>query len=225
MHLHLHHVHLHVCRRTSTRCLSRTTPSTTATRSRPAVTRPTGTAAMWKTAAQRRRPIRPPAHPASARSSSGRPPASASLGQLVDLFWLAGPIPASFCTQARRIPGDHAMPQAWGHLRLVRVVPGAQPAPARHPPRADIRVAAPPSPRRASRRAVPAATPRRAAPAAALRSQRAARCCGTDGPARPEVRGAPVLEEDDRGGRRPARHHPHQGATLTPNPNPNPNPA
>ena len=37
---------------------------------------------MWKTATQRRRPIRPPARPASARSSSGRPPASASsLGQ------------------------------------------------------------------------------------------------------------------------------------------------
>ena len=163
MHLHLHHVHLHVCRRTSTRCLSRTTPSTTATRSRPAATRPTGTAAMWKTAAQRRRPIRPPAHPASARSSSGRPPASASLGQLVDLFWLAGPIPASFCTQARRIPGDHAMPQAWGHLRLVRVVPGAQPAPARHPA-----CAPPPTSRRRARRAALAAAPcplpRRAAP-------------------------------------------------------------
>ena len=41
--------------------------------------------AMWKTAAQRLRPHRPPAliRPASARSSSGRPPASASrsLGQ------------------------------------------------------------------------------------------------------------------------------------------------
>ena len=37
--------------------------------------------AMWITAAQRLRPIRPPARPASTRSSSGRPPASASLGQ------------------------------------------------------------------------------------------------------------------------------------------------
>ena len=37
--------------------------------------------AMWKTAAQRLRPIRPPARPASARSSAGQPPASASLGQ------------------------------------------------------------------------------------------------------------------------------------------------
>ena len=38
--------------------------------------------AVWKPAAQRLRPIRPPARPASARSSSGRPPALASLGQL-----------------------------------------------------------------------------------------------------------------------------------------------
>eukprot|EP00964_Phaeocystis_antarctica_P118111 scaffold81933_cov64-Phaeocystis_antarctica.AAC.4 len=37
---------------------------------------------MWKTAAQRLRPIRPPARPASARSSSGRPPASTSLSHL-----------------------------------------------------------------------------------------------------------------------------------------------
>eukprot|EP00964_Phaeocystis_antarctica_P120824 scaffold84557_cov56-Phaeocystis_antarctica.AAC.4 len=36
---------------------------------------------MWKPAAQRLRPVRPPARPASARSSSGRPPASASLGR------------------------------------------------------------------------------------------------------------------------------------------------
>ena len=36
---------------------------------------------MWKTAALSFRPVRTPARPASARSSSGRPPASASLGQ------------------------------------------------------------------------------------------------------------------------------------------------
>ena len=36
-----------------------------------------GKHAMWKAAAQRLRPTRPPARPASARSSSGRPPASA----------------------------------------------------------------------------------------------------------------------------------------------------
>ena len=45
---------------------------------------------MWKSAAQRKRPIRPPARPASASSSSGRPPASASLGQWAELLWLAG---------------------------------------------------------------------------------------------------------------------------------------
>ena len=39
----------------------------------------TGRVSMWKTAAQKLRPIRPPARPASTRSSSGRPPASASL--------------------------------------------------------------------------------------------------------------------------------------------------
>ena len=48
---------------------------------------------MWKTADHRLRPVRPPAltRPASARSSSGQPPASASLGQLADTFWLAVP--------------------------------------------------------------------------------------------------------------------------------------
>ena len=39
------------------------------------------TAAMWKPAAQRLRPTRPPARPASAGSHSGRPPASVCLGQ------------------------------------------------------------------------------------------------------------------------------------------------
>ena len=47
-------------------------------------------APMWKAAPQRLRPIRPPARPASARSSSGRPLASARLGQLADTLWLAG---------------------------------------------------------------------------------------------------------------------------------------
>ena len=42
---------------------------------------------MRKTVAQRRRLIRHPARPASARTSSGRPPASASLGQLVGRSW------------------------------------------------------------------------------------------------------------------------------------------
>jgi hypothetical protein len=66
-----------------------------------------GGRAMWKTAAQRRRPIRPPAmiRPASAGSSSGWPPVLASLGQprpapaspgqprpasAAGMFWLAG---------------------------------------------------------------------------------------------------------------------------------------
>ena len=44
--------------------------------------------AMWKAAARRLRPIRPPARPASARSSSGRPQFPASLGELADAFWL-----------------------------------------------------------------------------------------------------------------------------------------
>ena len=37
---------------------------------------------MWKTAARRLRPTRPPARPGSVKSSLGRPPASASLGQV-----------------------------------------------------------------------------------------------------------------------------------------------
>ena len=45
---------------------------------------------LWKAAAQRLRPIRPPARPTSARASSRRPPTSASLGHLADVFWLAG---------------------------------------------------------------------------------------------------------------------------------------
>ena len=45
---------------------------------------------VWNTAAQRLWLVRPPARPASARSSSGRPPASASLGQLAEMLWLAG---------------------------------------------------------------------------------------------------------------------------------------
>ena len=40
---------------------------------------------------QRLRPSLPSVRPARARASSGRPPASASLGQLADVFWLAGP--------------------------------------------------------------------------------------------------------------------------------------
>ena len=45
---------------------------------------------MWEAAARRLRPICPPARSASARASSGQPLASASLGQLADVFWLAG---------------------------------------------------------------------------------------------------------------------------------------
>ena len=45
---------------------------------------------QWKAAAQRLRPTRPPARPASTRSSSRQPPASASLCQLAASFWLAG---------------------------------------------------------------------------------------------------------------------------------------
>ena len=47
-------------------------------------------AAMWKAAAQRLRPARPTARPASARSSSGRPSASATPVQSADVLWLAG---------------------------------------------------------------------------------------------------------------------------------------
>ena len=46
---------------------------------------------MWKAGPQRLRPIRPPARPGNARSSSEQPPASASLGPLADMFWLVGP--------------------------------------------------------------------------------------------------------------------------------------
>ena len=43
------------------------------------------------TAARRLRPVRPPARLAtSARASGRRPPASVSLGQLADVFWLSG---------------------------------------------------------------------------------------------------------------------------------------
>ena len=45
---------------------------------------------MWKAAAQRLRPTRAPARPASARPSSGRPQASASLDQLADMFICSG---------------------------------------------------------------------------------------------------------------------------------------
>ena len=48
---------------------------------------------------RRLRPMRPPARPASARSSSGRPPASASLSQLAGMFWLAGPTGLAFPTR------------------------------------------------------------------------------------------------------------------------------
>eukprot|EP00964_Phaeocystis_antarctica_P017469 scaffold9651_cov36-Phaeocystis_antarctica.AAC.1 len=59
---------------------------------------------MGKTAALRRRPTRPPARPASARSSLGRPSASASLGQprpasanwQMCPAWLAGPTGLAF---------------------------------------------------------------------------------------------------------------------------------
>ena len=47
----------------------------------------------------RLRPIRPPACPASARSSAGWPPASASLDQWADMFWLADHTPALLFTQ------------------------------------------------------------------------------------------------------------------------------
>ena len=45
---------------------------------------------LWKTAAQGLRPVRSPARPASVRSSSGRPSASAIPSQLADVLWLAG---------------------------------------------------------------------------------------------------------------------------------------
>ena len=56
---------------------------------------------MWKTAPQRLRPTRPPARPASASSSSGRPSALASLGQSADILWLAGHTGLAFTTQAQ----------------------------------------------------------------------------------------------------------------------------
>jgi hypothetical protein len=52
--------------------------------------------AMWEAAARRLRPICPPARSASARASSGQPLASASLGQLADVFWRAGPTGLDF---------------------------------------------------------------------------------------------------------------------------------
>ena len=72
------------------------------------------------------RPIRPPARPASARSSSGRPLASASRsGQLADTFWLSGhsgPVsyigarapPARFPRQQRSAGHGRPMTEALG---------------------------------------------------------------------------------------------------------------
>ena len=119
--------------------------------------------------------------PASASLSQPRP---ASVNRQMCSGWPGHTVPASFSPQARCLPGDHALPQAGGHLCLVRVVPGAQPTPARHTlrvrrhPHRGAALAAPrPPPRRASRRAAPSAAPRppprrarhRAAPAAAPR--------------------------------------------------------
>ena len=64
---------------------------------------------------ERLRPIRPPARPSSARSSSGRPPASASLGQLADMFT------ALFSTQAQG-----AAARAGGAVEVRRVRGGRQ---------------------------------------------------------------------------------------------------
>eukprot|EP00964_Phaeocystis_antarctica_P048672 scaffold28188_cov66-Phaeocystis_antarctica.AAC.10 len=81
-------------------------------------------------AAQRRRPIRSQSRPASARPSSGRSPAPASLGQprSVPATWQASSgwpaIPALFSTQARQLAQDgrgaggkdpHPVPRAPRH--------------------------------------------------------------------------------------------------------------
>ena len=68
---------------------------------------------MWKPARPDPQQCRPPARPASARSSAGRPPASASLGQLAGMFFLAGrPLCSSLVLhtghhRARRALGAH----------------------------------------------------------------------------------------------------------------------
>eukprot|EP00964_Phaeocystis_antarctica_P155934 scaffold125369_cov42-Phaeocystis_antarctica.AAC.1 len=79
---------------------------------------------MWKTAARRLRlrPIRPPAliRPAGASSSSGWPPASARLGQLAALFWLADHTGPCFPTQVAAAGGVGAAGLAVAALAAVR---------------------------------------------------------------------------------------------------------
>ena len=108
-----------------------------------------------RAAAQRPRPTRPPA-PARERQSKHRaagslgPPRPSRTHLLAARPHRPAPPPPSpprapSRTQARCLPRDHARPQARGHLRLVRVVPGVQPTPARRPRRAPD-AALPPSP-------------------------------------------------------------------------------
>ena len=90
-------------------------------------------ATMWKAAAQRLRPTRPPAliRPASAGVCSGRPPASASLGPprpasaSTGNCVLAGrPLPAMLPTQVRQAAGHRGPPRL---LRLRRATAALPP--------------------------------------------------------------------------------------------------
>jgi len=224
----LHRAHARRGRRTSTRCPSRTTPSTTATRSRPAATRPTGAPPCPRGGQPRRGrgPLGLQRPPARARASTGRPAASARLGKVARTLWPAGRTGLRLHRPLLHRPpstGRFLHPGAMSTARSCACSSPAAPLSrtsgawcAAHPRT--------PSPARARRRAAALAAPRPAAaprpPRRARRprraSQRAACCCGADGQTRPEVRGAPVLEEDDRGGRWPPRHHPHQGGGPQP---------
>ena len=65
-----------------------------------------GCGPLWKPAAQSLGPVRPPARPASARSSTGRPPASASLGQLAGRLYTG--LDFSTGLVRRKAPSTHA---------------------------------------------------------------------------------------------------------------------
>ena len=87
----------------------------------------TGSEAMWKAAAQRLRPNRPPARPASAGPGPGRPPASASLGQPRPIHWQicsGWPWPHRPCLPHRSSAVD--FPKAFSpaeQLQLTRALP------------------------------------------------------------------------------------------------------
>ena len=82
--------------------------------------------AMWKAADHSRQSLRPSSFgtPRSARSSAGRPPASAILAQLADMFWLAGHTgwPASPALFSRTgIEGD-IMGSVWACVGLLTLL-------------------------------------------------------------------------------------------------------